>query len=144
MSTTRQITRAAELEALAAFRDLIDAACQDQPDIDEQVRYDLKLAVDEACTNIIQHGYAGMNPGSIIFALEVSPRQVTLTITDFGHAFEPSEPPRPDAEAGLHDQPTGGFGLYFIYQTMDEVSYETTDACNRLILVKRLQRIPPA
>lgn len=139
MADKYQITRAAELEALAEFRDFIDATCAEHPNIDEAIRYDLKLAADEACNNIITHGYAGMNPGSIILSLELDPRRVVMTLTDFGHAFEPSEAPMPDVAAGLEDRPTGGFGLFFIYQTMDEVDYETSDDCNRLILVKRLQ-----
>ena len=139
MNTKLQITRAAEAESLSAFRDFIDAACRPHPDINAQARYDLKLAVDEACANIITHGYAGMNPGSIIFSIELEPERAVMTITDFGHAFEPSEAPRPDVEAGLEDRPMGGFGLFFIYQTMDEIDYETNDDCNRLILVKRLR-----
>ena len=139
MSIRRQITLAAKLESLPRFREMIDAACPLQPGIDEQTCYDLKLAVDEACTNIITHGYAGMNPGSIILALDIDPRQVVMTITDFGHAFEPAEAPMPDVRAALEDRPMGGFGLFFIYRTMDEVRYETTEAGNCLTLVKRLQ-----
>src|SRR4030065_432189 len=65
-----QPPRAAELESLSIFRDFITNACQQQGVQDPEVVYDLKLAVDEACTNIITHGYSGMNPGSIILALE--------------------------------------------------------------------------
>jgi serine/threonine-protein kinase RsbW len=85
-----------------------------------------------------------MNPGSIILALDFDPQQVVMTITDFGHPFEPTEPPMPDVEAGLEDRPTGGFGLYFIYQTMDDVRYETTEDGNCLTLVKRLHSIGKA
>lgn len=138
MSPIRQITRAAELESLAAFRAFIDAVCEQASGVDASICYDLKLAVDEACTNIITHGYAGMNPGSIILTLEPGPQRVVMTLTDFGHAFEPSDSPAPDVEAGLEDRPMGGFGLFFIYQTMDEVSYETTDGSNRLTLIKQL------
>ena len=88
MSDKLRITRAAELPTLAVFRDFIGAACQ-QRGIDAATCYDLKLAMDEACTNIITHGYAGMNPGSLILDLEFEPRQVVVTITDFGHPFEP-------------------------------------------------------
>jgi serine/threonine-protein kinase RsbW len=133
-----QITRAAELESLAVFRDFIDSTLESFPEIGDEESYDLKLAVDEACTNVIIHGYAGMNPGSIILRLQVLPRAVRMVITDFGHAFEPDEAPRPDVEAGLEDQEMGGFGLFIIYQTMDEVAYETTGSCNRLILTRRL------
>jgi serine/threonine-protein kinase RsbW len=133
-----QISLAAELESLAKFREFIKSICQRYPHISAEHCYDLQLAVDEACTNIIQHGYAGMNPGSMILALEVSAHQVNITLTDFGHPFEPSEPARPDIQAGLEDRVVGGFGLFFIYQTMDEVDYETTEAGNRLKFVKLL------
>ena len=138
----QQITCAAELQSLALFRQFIDRTCAAYPEIptlnDPQVRYDLKLAVEEACTNIIQHGYAGMNPGSIILALEISPRQVDITLTDFGHPFEPSERAAPSPEDLLTGEATGGFGLFFIYQSMDEVDYETSEAGNSLYFVKRL------
>lgn len=134
-----QITRAAELECLASLRDFIDSHCRDLPGVDEQTLYDLKLAVDEACTNIIIHGYAGMNPGSIILSIEVKSDYIVLTITDFGHAFEPSEAPMPDIQAGLEDRPMGGFGLFFIYQCMDRVEYETYEDGNCLKLTKYIR-----
>jgi len=135
-----QITRAAEYESLAAFRQLIEQACQEYPQIDAPTVYDLQLAADEACTNIIQHGYAGMDPGSIIFTIEPGPRQVRLTITDFGQPFEPYEPEAPDLEAAQETQQTGGFGLFFIYQVIDQVDYSTTCDGNQLTLIKQLSK----
>ena len=140
MSTTHHITRAAELESLPVFRGFIADACRQHPGVDAQTVYDLQLAVDEACTNIITHGYADMNPVSIILSLDLEPDRVVMTLTDFGHAFEPSATPAPDPGAALEERPTGGFGLYFIYQTMDSVDYRTADeAGNQLILIKRLR-----
>jgi serine/threonine-protein kinase RsbW len=136
-----QISLAAELETLAKFREFIRSVCQRFPQISAEHCYDLQLAVDEASTNIIQHGYAGMNPGSMILAIEVGANRVNITLTDFGHPFEPSEPVRPDAQAGLEDRMLGGFGLYFIYQTMDQVDYDTTEGGNRLKFVKNLSSI---
>jgi serine/threonine-protein kinase RsbW len=133
-----QISLAAELESLSKFREFIKSVCQRFPQISAELCYDLQLAVDEASTNIVQHGYAGMNPGSMILALEVGANQVKVTLTDFGYPFEPSEPDRPDAQAGLEDRMMGGFGLYFIYQTMDQVDYEITEAGNQLKFVKNL------
>lgn len=141
MNIPHQIACAAQLESLPVIRNFIDSVCSSEPGIDEQFIYDIKLAVDEACTNIITHGYAGMDPGSIIVFLERDARQVKITITDFGHSFEPNEAPMPDVEAGLEDQPTGGFGLYFIYQSMDQVDYEADYCGNRLILVKKLEPV---
>jgi anti-sigma regulatory factor (Ser/Thr protein kinase) len=133
-----QTTRAAELESLATLRQLIDSACQDCTWVDFETAYDLNWRWMSTCTNIITHGYAGMDPGSIILALEMDDRQVRMAITDFGHPFEPGNAPKPDVEAALEDRLTGGFGLFFIYETMDEVDYQTTEDGNCLILVKRL------
>ena len=138
MTNRYQLTRAAELETLTAYRDLIDRACGEHPAIHPQTSYDLKLAVEEAASNVITHGYAGMNPGSIVLAMEFDPGQVRVTLTDFGHPFEPCEPGAPDVEAGLEDGLTHGFGLYFIYQTMDQIAYETAEDGNHLTFVKRL------
>ena len=140
MDHKRQITRAAELGSLAAMRDFIDTQCKGCPGVDEQTLYDLKLAVDEACTNIITHGYIGMNPGSIMLSIQVEAERVNLEITDFGHAFEPIETPSPDIQAGLDDQPMGGFGLFLIYQTMDQVEYRCSEDGNCLMLTKNLQQ----
>jgi anti-sigma regulatory factor (Ser/Thr protein kinase) len=89
--------------------------------------------------NIIEHGYAGMDPGSIIVSLQYGARKLVVRITDFGHPFEPSEPPEPDAERTLSGEP-GGFGLYFIYRSVDSVTYQATESGNTLTLVKNLAR----
>jgi anti-sigma regulatory factor (Ser/Thr protein kinase) len=138
LASRYQVTRAAELQALSDFRDLIDWACGEHRAVDEQTCYDLKLAVEEACTNVITHGYADMNPGSIILALEFGQEQVLVTLTDFGHPFEPYQPSAPDVEESLEHGLTHGFGLYFICQTMDRVGYETAEDGNHLTFVKRL------
>ena len=137
------MTRAAELEVLTSFRDLIDQACGEQAcekqvGIDQQTCYDVKLAVEEACMNVITHGYSGMNPGSIMLELQFDPGQVMVRLTDFGHPFEPCEPAAPDLAADLEDGLTQGFGLHFIYQTMDQISYDTAQDGNHLTFVKRL------
>jgi serine/threonine-protein kinase RsbW len=141
MAQTLRITRAGQLESIAAFRDFIDAACQ-RAHIAAPTCYDMKLAVDEACMNVIEHGYAGMNPGSLMLELDLHPTQAIMTITDFGHPFEPYEPEAPDPSATLEGRPSSGFGLYLIYRVMDAVDYQTTEEGNRLILTKKLIKVP--
>ncbi len=132
-----QTTRAAELETLSAFRQFIGEACG-RAGIDDEISHDLQLAVDEACTNVIEHGYAGMNPGSIMLALEFLPDQITVEITDFGRPFEPTEPDAPDPQQTMDDPGSSGFGLYFIYQTMDEIRYRSGEDGNLLTFIKQL------
>lgn len=139
MDNRYQVTHVAELESLSLFRGFIDDICKKYTHIKNEDRYDLKLAVDEACTNIITHGYAGLNPGTIILNIDVYSDKAVVTLTDFGHPFEPSEAPAPDVASGLEDRPMGGFGLFFIYETMDQVDYKSGEDGNRLIFIKKLE-----
>ena len=99
MRTVNQIVCAAELESLPVFRKFVDNVCKQK--LDDSTCYDLKLGVDEACTNIITHGYAGMNPGSIMLKVKLDEDKIIIKITDFGHPFEPYQPEKPDVVDGL-------------------------------------------
>ena len=138
MSQRYQMTRAAELESLSVFREFISDCCNRHNVPDETV-FELKLAVDEACTNVIEHGYQGMDPGSIILSFRVEPDRVLVQITDFGHVFEPASVPQPDLEAALEDRPLGGMGLYLIYKTMDNIDYQSSEDGNTLTFTKYIK-----
>jgi serine/threonine-protein kinase RsbW len=135
MSQRYQMTRAAELESLSVFRDFISDCCS-RHQVPGGVVFDLKLAVDEACTNIIEHGYKGMDPGSIILSFRIESDRILVQITDFGHVFEPVEAPKPDVEAALEDRELGGMGLYLIYKTMDNIDYQSSEDGNMLTFTK--------
>jgi len=135
MSQRFQITRAAGLESLQEFRTFITKCCA-KFNVQGDVVLDLKLAVDEACTNIITHGYQGMDPGSIILCFWIESERILVQITDFGHCFEPVEAPMPDLEAALDDRELGGLGLYLIYQTMDNIDYHSSQEGNKLTFTK--------
>ncbi|HRQ22847.1 MAG TPA: ATP-binding protein, partial [Anaerolineales bacterium] len=108
--------------------------------IPSDVVLELKLAVDEACTNIIEHGYKGMDPGSIILSFRIESDRILVQITDFGHVFEPADAPKPDIEAALEDRPLGGLGLFLIYQTMDNIDYQSSADGNTLTFTKYIKR----
>lgn len=139
MTSTHRITRAAYLESLSEFREFIKEHCASIPGVTDEVLYDVQLAVDEACTNIISHGYAGLDAGSIILDLDLHPDKLIVTLTDFGHSFEPSSAPVPDVNAPIEERELGGFGLFFIQQAMDDMSYQVTEDGNKMTLTKHLR-----
>lgn len=140
MISTHRMTRAAYLESLEDFRGFIKEHCAVVLRVTDEILYDIQLAVDEACTNIISHGYAGMDPGSIILDLDIDTDRITISLTDFGHAFEPSSTPMPDVDAPIEERELGGFGLFFIQQSMDEIDYQVTEDGNKMILTKFLRK----
>lgn len=138
MGETYRITRAAYLESLHDFREFLRAHCASLPGVSADLLYDVQLAVDEACTNIILHGYADMDPGSIILDLMTERDRLTISLTDFGHSFEPDSAPVPDVTAPAEDREAGGFGLFFIRQSVDEMEYRVTEDGNNMTLTKHL------
>lgn len=140
MPETHRIARAAYLESLKDFRQFLKERCARYPGVTDEVLYDLQLAVDEACTNIITHGYAGIDPGSIILDLEMDAGKLILSLTDFGHSFEPDNTPMPNVDAPIEERELGGFGLFFIQQSVDQVDYRVTEDGNTMTLIKYLAK----
>ncbi len=96
-----------------------------------------QLAVDEACTNIIEHAYEGEGRGSIDIECEPGAGELTITIADQGKPFDPDSVPEPQLGAPLEDIQVGGLGLYFMRQVMDAVEFSYQEGSNKLVLVKR-------
>ena len=135
-NTARKITRDAHLEYLSDFRKFIEKNC-DLVHVDDELKYDLVLAVDEACTNIIMHGYEGVTTGQITVMFGTNKEQLRITISDSGRPFDPDHAPLPDFLSPAQDRPIGGLGVYLLKLIADEVLYETNqDDMNYLTLIK--------
>jgi serine/threonine-protein kinase RsbW len=96
-----------------------------------------QLAVDEACTNIIEHAYEGEGHGDIDIVCLADPGELTITIRDKGKRFDPNSVPEPQLNASLEEMQVGGLGLYFMRQVMDAVEFSYTEEGNKLVLIKR-------
>jgi len=105
--------------------------------LDETAICRCQLAVDEACTNIIEHAYEGEGHGSIDICCEPEAGELTITIEDHGKPFDPNSVPTPQLNTNLEDMQVGGLGLYFMRQVMDAVEFSYQDGSNKLVLVKR-------
>ncbi len=55
---------------------------------------DIVLVVNEACTNSIEHGYRGRDPGRMIVDVHARGRGIGIRITDFGSWKRPDANPR--------------------------------------------------
>jgi len=96
-----------------------------------------QLAVDEACTNIIEHAYQGEGHGNIDICCEPEQGELKIIIEDQGKPFDPNSVPAPQLNTNLEDMQVGGLGLYFIRKVMDAVEFTYEHGSNKLVLVKR-------
>jgi serine/threonine-protein kinase RsbW len=136
METKASLQLSAELEDLALVRRFVqDTAAELHAD--PAVIPDVVMAVNEAVTNIIVHGYRGQ-PGMIRIDVGRIDNSLGIRLRDHAPPFDPTAVPPPDLHLPLSQRPFGGLGIYLIRQTMDELSYRTpTRGGNELILVKK-------
>lgn len=97
---------------------------------------DLVLAVNEAVTNILLHGYEE-RPGAVIVCVEANESNLLVRLIDDAPHFDPTAVPPPDINLPLEDRPLGGLGVHMMRQLTDELIYHVTDeGKNELIFVK--------
>ncbi|MGD2145100.1 MAG: ATP-binding protein [Anaerolineae bacterium] len=129
----------AEYESLAAIDRFVSDAAE-EAGFDNDAVYQVRLAVDEACSNIINHAYGGEGRGEIECSCRAQDDDLTVILRDQGAPFDPDSVPPPDLSDDLEERSGGGLGLYFIRELMDEVDFDfRADAGNVLKLVKRKQ-----
>lgn len=96
---------------------------------------DLRLAVDEAVTNILKHGYSG--PGDIELELTVEGSDLIVRLRDQALPFDPASVPPVDLHpAGERENP-GGFGVFLMQSVMDEIVHQVIETGNELTMIKR-------
>jgi len=124
-------------ESLAEIADFVRAAAR-ETGLDDFSIYAVETAVDEACSNIIEHAYQGEDNGVIECALTIKPDRLTIVLEDQGLPFNPKDIPDPKLSVPLEERDDHGLGLFFIRQMMDEVFFENTgpERGNRVTMIK--------
>jgi serine/threonine-protein kinase RsbW len=99
---------------------------------------DVVLAVDEAVTNAIRHGYTG---GAGPLALELGRRgsELLVRLVDEAPVFDPTRRPAPDVDLPLASRPLGGMGIHLMHASVDRMSHRSRGRSgNDLTFVKRV------
>jgi len=98
--------------------------------------YAVETAVDEACSNIIEHGYQGQETGEIRCTTLTDAKGLTIILEARGRPFDPSSVPDPQLDVTLDERQAHGLGLFFMRQLMDEVTFSTRGPVNVLTMLK--------
>jgi serine/threonine-protein kinase RsbW len=107
---------------------------------DEGALYEIQLAVDEVCANVVQHAYEGSEPGHMEISCLLEDQTLTIRVRDWGWGFDPNGVEVPDIEAPLEERTLGGLGLFIVRNVMDHVKFTfDPELGNELMMSKRLE-----
>lgn len=135
-STKDRLTVSNETRYLIVVRDFIGRMVR-QSALTSEEQNKIILAVDEAVTNIIEHGYNRGEQGTIEIEAECDPGRFQVVIRDSGRVFNPESIPDPDLMEHVKAGRKKGLGIFLMRQIMDEVRYRYKDGVqNELTLVK--------
>lgn len=97
---------------------------------------DIRLAVDEAITNIIKHAYQGDDSNSIDIEISFEENQICIQLQDTGKTFRMDKFSEPNIKQKIKERKRGGMGLYLIHSLMDDVTYSSRNGMNEMLMCK--------
>ena len=139
-----QVTVPGETYSLALVRKIVThiatTAGFQEPEVDK-----IEIAVDEACTNAMEHAYRKLSPKPHVeIHITSDPERMVIDVIDQGATFDFASYKPPCFPDHWDHGHTRGLGLYLIGQCMDSISYEQISGTeNRLRLVKHVHAACP-
>ena len=127
-------------KSLSLIRMVVTAIAREAGLSEDQVGR-VEVAVDEACTNVIEHSYQKLSPHPPVEVLvQADSKDFIVDIVDSGPSFDFNNRVRnkfPDH--WVHGDNMRGAGLYLMMSLMDSVDYERLpDDRNRMRLIKKI------
>lgn len=128
----------ARQEELIVLRDWIESVA-DQLGASTRSKRQLLIAIDEIFTNIASYSYKPEDGNAQIGVdFDDERRQIIITFTDSGKAYNPLDAEEPDIDAALNDRGIGGLGIFMVRQLMDSMEYRRENNRNILTLKKTI------
>ena len=103
--------------------------------IDESIKFDIRLAVEEAVRNAMEHGNRDNPDLKVIIAYRIDAKKIEVEVEDSGPGFDVSKVPDPRNDANLMKK--GGRGVFLIHKLMDRVEYNKKG--NKIKITKSLR-----
>lgn len=136
------ITIASEAENLSEVRDFVRVQAQ-RAGFDENDVARIVLAVDEACSNLIRHGYKFDSSHFLQVAIENEGNEFSIEVSDEAEPFDPLAVAPPDMTEYFKQFKHGGLGIHIINLVMDDVNYTPRSVDQPRNVLSLRKRLPP-
>ena len=125
-----RLTLPARAENVAVIRHVLGAFAESLRLPDELIE-DLRLAVTEACTNVVRHAYADRDPGAVEISIEPREQHVRVVVADSGRGIGTSS-----------DTAGPGLGLPLIAAIADAVDLQSAPGGGSRVSMTFVRRSP--
>lgn len=133
---TFKLSVPSDTENLAMIRDFVERTSK-RSAISEGDMERLKLAVDEACANVMEHAYANDTTREVTIHVWFDATRFAVDVIDSGRRFDPSSHKPLELEELVGRR--GGMGIRLMKLGTDELISDVDEqGHNRLRLIKRL------
>ena len=109
-----------------------------QQGLDEQVKNQVNLILEELYTNSVNYGFAGISNGYVAIALLNKGSYLEMVYQDNGIAYNPLQAEDPELLLSVEDRPIGGLGVFFVKAMTDHVEYMRDGGLNVVKMTKNL------
>ncbi len=97
---------------------------------------DIRLALEEAVSNTIRHGYSDDQAHEIIVRAAIDGGRLKIEIEDDAKAFDPLAAPMPDLTLPVEEKRIGGLGILLVRTIADSVEYKREGDRNLLRIAR--------
>lgn len=128
-----EMTMDGNVEELERLAQEVKRFCREN-ELDEDIEFDLNLAMDELFVNSIKHGGCKGAKEAARVRIELVDDGVRAEFSDRGNEFDPTLVPPPDLTAPLSGRPIGGLGLHLVRNTMRDLQYRRSGGWNHVTM----------
>lgn len=135
------------IKEIHIINDINQLACVDEEmtqftdglGLSEKMCMNLKLALEEALSNVILYAYPDEKNKDITIRFEITENLLKIVITDTGIPFDPNQKEMPDLTLPIHERPIGGLGIHLVREIMTDVEYIRKGDKNVLTMLKYIR-----
>ena len=134
----KELTLLATVENIETFTDFVNEQLE-ALDCSMKIETQIDIALDEILSNIASYAY-GSEVGQVTVRVEIceDPAAISITFVDSGIPYDPLKKADPDTTISIDDRENGGFGIYMVKKSMDDIVYAYKNGQNVLSIKKFL------
>lgn len=133
----KELTLQATIENITQATEFVNAQLE-AAGCETRTQRQIDIAIDELFSNIARYAYAPQT-GTATVRVDIHQdlRTAEISFIDAGTPYNPLTQEDPVSGLTCKERKAGGFGIYIVKKSMDDIRYEYADGTNVTTIVKK-------